>query len=143
MTINQEMLDILAGLKTQWSTLKDDTKSQTQRGTACNKIVVLSEQAKELDPKFEMIDMNNTKYAEFLPEKYVAKSDIKWADDENHALQGIEKTTSILKGLEAEAVRLTKERLSNGEREDSQKFGMIVGYYTKILVDIYIAQNYS
>ncbi len=140
--MNQEMLDILAGLKTQWGILKDDKKSQTQRGTACNKIVVLSEQAKELDPKFEMIDMNNTKYAEFLPEKYIAKSDVIWSDDENNVLQGIGKASSILQGLEAEAVNLTKKRIPS-EREDSQKFGMIVGHYTKVLADIYIAQNYS
>ena len=137
------MVDILAGLKTQWGILKDDTKTKKERTVACGKVCKLSDQAKEADPTWKLLDMNNTKYAEFLPSQYISKSDIKWADDENNVLQGIGKTTSILKGLEAEAVRLTKERLSNGEREDSQKFGMIVGYYTKILADIYIAQNYS
>ncbi len=142
MTMNQEMVDILAGLKTQWSVLKDDKKTKAERIFACGKICQLSETAKEVDPKFEMIDMNNTKYAEFLPTTYQSKSDVNWSDDENNALQGIGKSSSILQGLEAEAVSLTKKRIPS-EREDSQKFGMIVGHYTKILADIYIAQNYS
>lgn len=139
MTMNQEMVDIMAGLKTQWSILKDDTKSKAVRIVACGKVCMLSEDAKELDPKFEMIDMNNTKYAEFLPEKYIAKSDVHWGVITIYTKEE-ERALETLQRLEAIAVGEIHKKLPI-ERMDSQKFGMIVSAYTEKLVHIYCSQN--
>lgn len=141
MTMNQEMVDILAGLKTQWSVLKDDKKTKQERMFACGRICHLSETAKELDPKFEMIDMNDTRYAEFLPETYISKSDVKWG------VVGVinkqeEKALELLQRLEAISVGEIHKKLPK-ERMDSQKFGMIVSAYTEKLVHIYCTQNFS
>jgi len=139
MTMNQEMVDIMGGLKTQWGILKDDTKDKGARLGACARICNLSEQAKILDPKFEMIDMNNTRYAEFLPEKYKAKLDVIWGNPvemNEMELRAIE----TLRRLESIAVGDIKIKLPT-ELVTSQKFGMIVSAYTEKLVHIYCSQN--
>jgi len=137
--MKQEMVDILAGLKTQWGILKDDKKTKKERTVACGKVCKLSEQAKEVDPKWELLDMNNTKYAEFLPTEYVAKSDVIWGEV---PIMSTAETESLitLKRLEAIAVVEIQKKLPN-ERTDSQKFGMIVSAYTEKLINIYIFQN--
>jgi len=137
--MNQEIVDIMVGLKTQWGILKDDTKTKQERTKACAQICKLSETAKELDPKFEMIDMNNTKYEEFLPTIYRAKLDVIWGEIDQMTR---EEATALdtLQRLEAIAVNNIKLKLPT-EQVTSQKFGMIVSAYTEKLVHIYCSQN--
>ena len=78
---NEAMVDIMKTLKTQWGFLKDDKKAKIDRRQACKRIIELSEEAKKLDPKFEMIDMNNTQYAEFVPTTYKVQSNVNWGEE--------------------------------------------------------------
>lgn len=140
--MNQELVDIFAGLKTQWGILKDDKKTKKERKTACERICSLSDTAKELDPKFEMIDMNNTMYAEFLPDKYIVKTDVNWVEpiDIKDCSQAVKSAHDVLDDLESLAIIRTKERLPK-ERMDSQKFGMIVSAYTDKYIALYTHFN--
>ena len=83
--------------------------------------------------------MNNTKYAEFLPTKYIAKSDVNWGAVPVMSTAEIG-ALNKLKRLEAIAVVEIHKKLPK-ERLDSQKFGMIVSAYTEKLINIYIHQN--
>ena len=136
---NEAMVDIMKTLKTQWGFLKDDKKAKIDRRQACKRIIELSEEAKKLDPKFEMIDMNNTQYAEFVPTTYKVQSNVNWGEEvvptkaEQDALDKLQR-------LESLAVQSIKNKLPN-ESDDSQKFGMIVSAYTDKLIRIYTFQN--
>ena len=136
---NEAMVDIMKTLKTQWGFLKDDKKAKIDRRQACKRIIELSEEAKKLDPKFEMIDMNNTQYAEFVPTTYKVQSNVNWGEEvvptkaEQDALDKLQR-------LESLAVQSIKKKLPN-ESDDSQKFGMIVSAYTDKLIRIYTFQN--
>ena len=139
MTMKQELIDIFAGLKTQWGILKNDKLSDHVRKQSCEKIIKLSEQAKVLDPKFEMIDMNNTMFSEFVPDKYIAKTDVHWVKpiDITDCNNAVKSSQDVLDDLESLAVIRTKQRLPK-ERMDSQKFGMIVSNYTEKYIALYI-----
>ena len=54
-------------LKTSWGILKNDKESNTARKSACKAIIELSNKAKEIDPNFDVIDMTNTQYSDFVP----------------------------------------------------------------------------
>ena len=137
---NKKVYEIMQNLKIEWSILKDDTKDKGARLGACARICKLSEEAKELNPNFEIIDMNNTKYAEFLPEKYVAKSDVNWDRPILKVERDYENTVNIVFDLEQIAFAWTKFRLPK-ERTDSQKFGMIVNANTEKLLKAYAITN--
>ena len=136
---NEVMVDIMRNLKTEWIILKDESKPKIDRRQSCKQIIKLSEKAKELDPKFEMIDMNNTQYADFVPSTYTVQSNVNWGDEvepteaEQNALDKLER-------LESLAVQKIRKRLPK-ESDDSQKFGMIVSAYTDKLIRIYTFQN--
>ena len=136
---NEAMVDIMKTLKTQWGFLKDESKAKIDRRQACKRIIELSEEAKKLDPKFEMIDMNNTQYAEFVPTTYKVQSNVNWGEAvipteaEQAALDKLQRLESI-------AVQSIRKKLPN-ESDDSQKFGMIVSAFTDKLVKIYTFQN--
>ncbi len=136
---NEVMVDIMRNLKTEWIILKDESKPKIDRRQSCKQIIKLSEKAKELDPKFEMIDMNNTQYADFVPSTYKVQSNVNWGDEvepteaEQNALDKLER-------LESLAVQKIRKRLPK-ESDDSQKFGMIVSAYTDKLIRIYTFQN--
>ena len=136
---NETMVDKMKNLKTQWGFLKDENKAKIDRRQACKRIIELSEEAKKLDPKFEMIDMNNTQYAEFVPSTYKVQSNVNWGDEvvpteaEQRALDRLER-------LESLAVQRIRKKLPK-ESDDSQKFGMIVSAYTDKLIRIYTFQN--
>ena len=136
---NEAMVDIMKTLKTQWGFLKDDKKAKIDRRQACKRIIELSEEAKKLDPKFEMIDMNNTQYAEFVPTTYKVQSNVNWGEEviptkaEQAALDKLQRLESI-------SVQSIRKKLPN-ESDDSQKFGMIVSAYTDKLIRIYTFQN--
>tara|TARA_R110002096_G_scaffold39169_1_gene107386 strand:- start:408 stop:800 length:393 start_codon:yes stop_codon:yes gene_type:complete len=126
-------------LKTQWGFLKDDSKAKIDRRQACKRIIELSEEAKKLDPKFEMIDMNNTQYAEFVPTTYKVQSNVNWGE-EVIPTKAEQTALDKLKRLESISVQEIKNKLPN-ESDDSQKFGMIVSAYTDKLIRIYTFQN--
>lgn len=136
---NEVMVDIMRNLKTEWIILKDESKAKIDRRQSCKQIIKLSEKAKELDPKFEMIDMNNTQYADFVPSTYKVQSNVNWGDEvePNEAEQA---ALDKLERLEALAVQKIRKRLPK-ESDDSQKFGMIVSAYTDKLIRIYTFQN--
>ena len=98
---NEAMVDIMRNLKTEWIILKDESKAKIDRRQSCKQIIKLSEKAKELDPKFEMIDMNNTQYAEFVPTTYKVASNVNWGDEvepneaEQAALDKLERLESL------------------------------------------------
>jgi hypothetical protein len=136
-----ELADTMKSLKGQWAVLKDDTLGKDNRTQACKRIIELSELAKKHNKKFEIIDMNNTQYAEFVPKDYKVECDVKWeaigiyTREEENAL-------ALLKRLESISVAEIHRKLPN-EAMDSQKFGMIVSAYTEKLVHIYCTQNFS
>ena len=136
---NEVMVDIMRNLKTEWIILKDESKPKIDRRQSCKQIIKLSEKAKELETKFEMIDMNNTQYADFVPSTYKVQSNVNWGDEvepteaEQNALDKLER-------LESLAVQKIRKRLPK-ESDDSQKFGMIVSAYTDKLIRIYTFQN--
>ena len=136
---NEAMVDIMRNLKTEWIILKDESKAKIDRRQSCKQIIKLSEKAKELDPKFEMIDMNNTQYAEFVPSTYKVASNVNWGDEvePNEAEQA---ALDKLERLESLAVQRIRKKLPK-ESDDSQKFGMIVSAYTDKLIRIYTFQN--
>tara|TARA_R110000737_G_scaffold158816_2_gene186940 strand:- start:831 stop:1250 length:420 start_codon:yes stop_codon:yes gene_type:complete len=136
---NEAMVDIMKTLKTQWGFLKDDKKAKIDRRQACKRIIELSEEAKKLDPKFEMIDMNNTQYAEFVPTTYKVQSNVNWGE-EVIPTKAEQTALDKLKRLESISVQEIKNKLPN-ESDDSQKFGMIVSAYTDKLIRIYTFQN--
>jgi hypothetical protein len=136
---NEAMVEILKDLKTQWGFLKDESKAKIDRRQACKLIIALSDLAKNNDPKFEVIDMNNTKYAEFVPTTYKVQSNVNWGE-EVVATEAEQTALDKLKRLEAIAVQEIKIKLPN-ESDDSQKFGMIVSAYTDKLIRIYTFQN--
>ena len=136
---NEAMVDIMKTLKTQWGFLKDDKKAKIDRRQACKRIIELSEEAKKLDPKFEMIDMNNTQYAEFVPTTYKVQSNVNWGE-EVVPTKAEQNALDKLKRLESISVQEIKNKLPN-ESDDSQKFGMIVSAYTDKLIRIYTFQN--
>ena len=137
--INEAMIAIMKDLKTQWTFLKDESKAKIDRRQACKRIIELSELAKKNDPKFEMIDMNNTKYAEFIPKLYKADSNVNWGE-EIIPTEAEQRALDKLKRLEGIAVQSIRIKLPN-EADDSQKFGMIVSAYTDKLIRIYTFQN--
>ena len=136
---NEAMVEIMKDLKTQWTFLKDESKAKIDRRQACKRIIELSELAKKNDPKFEMIDMNNTKYAEFIPKLYKADSNVNWGE-EIIPTEAEQRALDKLKRLEGIAVQSIRIKLPN-EADDSQKFGMIVSAFTDKLVRIYTFQN--
>ena len=136
---NESMIEIMRNLKTQWGFLKDDSKAKIDRRQACKRIIELSEEAKKLDPKFEMIDMSNTQYAEFVPSTYKVQSNVNWGK-EVIATPAEQMALDKLERLETLAVQSIRKKLPN-ESDDSQKFGMIVSAYTEKLVKIYIFQK--
>lgn len=136
---NEAMVDIMKTLKTQWGFLKDDKKAKIDRRQACKRIIELSEEAKKLDPKFEMIDMNNTQYAEFVPTTYKVQSNVNWGE-EVVPTEAEQAALDKLQRLESIAVQSIRKKLPN-ESDDSQKFGMIVSAFTDKLVKIYTFQN--
>ena len=136
---NEAMVDIMRTLKTEWIILKDDSKAKIDRRQSCKQIIKLSEKAKELDPKFEMIDMNNTQYAEFVPTTYKVQSNVNWGE-EVIPTEAEQAALDKLQRLESIAVQSIRKKLPN-ESDDSQKFGMIVSAFTDKLVKIYTFQN--
>jgi|TARA_B110000285_G_scaffold227768_1_gene289603 hypothetical protein len=136
---NEAMVEILKDLKTQWGILKDESKAKIDRRQACKLIIALSDLAKKNDPKFEVIEMNNTKYAEFVPTTYKVQSNVNWGE-EVVATEAEQTALDKLKRLEAIAVQEIKIKLPK-ESDDSQKFGMIVSAYTDKLIRIYTFQN--
>ena len=136
---NEAMVDIMKTLKTQWGFLKDESKAKIDRRQACKRIIELSEEAKKLDPKFEMIDMNNTQYAEFVPTTYKVQSNVNWGE-EVIPTEAEQAALDKLQRLESIAVQSIRKKLPN-ESDDSQKFGMIVSAYTDKLIRIYTFQN--
>ena len=136
---NEAMVEILKDLKTQWGILKDESKAKIDRRQACKLIIALSDLAKNNDPKFEVIEMNNTKYAEFVPTTYKVQSNVNWGE-EVVATEAEQTALDKLKRLEAIAVQEIKIKLPK-ESDDSQKFGMIVSAYTDKLIRIYTFQN--
>ena len=136
---NEAMVEILKDLKTQWGFLKDESKAKIDRRQACKLIIALSDLAKKNDPKFEVIEMNNTKYAEFVPTTYKVQSNVNWGE-EVVATEAEQTALDKLKRLEAIAVQEIKIKLPK-ESDDSQKFGMIVSAYTDKLIRIYTFQN--
>jgi hypothetical protein len=136
---NEAMVDIMKTLKTQWGFLKDESKAKIDRRQACKRIIELSEEAKKLDPKFEMIDMNNTQYAEFVPTTYKVQSNVNWGE-EVVPTEAEQAALDKLQRLESIAVQSIRKKLPN-ESDDSQKFGMIVSAFTDKLVKIYTFQN--
>ena len=137
--INEAMIAIMKDLKTQWGILKDESKAKIDRRQACKLIIALSDLAKKNDPKFEVIEMNNTKYAEFVPTTYKVQSNVNWGE-EVVATEAEQTALDKLKRLEAIAVQEIKIKLPK-ESDDSQKFGMIVSAYTDKLIRIYTFQN--
>ena len=137
--INEAMIAIMKDLKTQWTFLKDESKAKIDRRQACKLIIALSDLAKKNDPKFEVIEMNNTKYAEFVPTTYKVQSNVNWGE-EVVATEAEQTALDKLKRLEAIAVQEIKIKLPK-ESDDSQKFGMIVSAYTDKLIRIYTFQN--
>ena len=136
---NEAMVDIMKDLKTQWVILKDESKAKIDRRQACKLIIALSDLAKKNDPKFEVIEMNNTKYAEFVPSTYKVQSNVNWGE-KVVATEAEQTALDKLKRLEAIAVQEIKIKLPK-ESDDSQKFGMIVSAYTDKLIRIYTFQN--
>jgi len=136
---NEAMVEIMKDLKTQWNILKDESKAKIDRRQACKLIIALSDLAKKNDPKFEVIEMNNTKYAEFVPTTYKVQSNVNWGE-EVVATEAEQRALDKLKRLEAIAVQEIKIKLPK-ESDDSQKFGMIVSAYTDKLIRIYTFQN--
>ena len=136
---NEAMVDIMRTLKTEWIILKDESKAKIDRRQACKLIIALSDLAKKNDPKFEVIEMNNTKYAEFVPSTYKVQSNVNWGE-KVVATEAEQTALDKLKRLEAIAVQEIKIKLPK-ESDDSQKFGMIVSAYTDKLIRIYTFQN--
>ena len=136
---NEAMVDIMRTLKTEWIILKDESKAKIDRRQSCKQIIKLSEKAKELDPKFEMIDMNNTQYAEFVPTTYKVASNVNWGEIDSISTAELT-ALHTLRRLEAIAVDEIRVKLPK-ESDDSQKFGMIVSAYTDKLIRIYTFQN--
>ena len=136
---NEAMVEIMKDLKTQWNILKDESKAKIDRRQACKLIIALSDLAKKNDPKFEVIEMNNTKYAEFVPTTYKVQSNVNWGE-EVVATEAEQRALDKLKRLESIAVQEIKIKLPK-ESDDSQKFGMIVSAYTDKLIRIYTFQN--
>jgi len=135
----QTIVDLMKELKTSWGILKNDKLSVPARRTACQAIIELSNKAKELDPKFDVIDMTNTQYSDFVPKTYTVKSNVNWGTCNDMSLAE-SKALSVVSRLEAIAVQHIKEKLPN-EAEDSQKFGMIVSAFTEKLLNAYIYIN--
>ena len=136
---DEALVEIMKDLKTQWVILKDESKAKIDRRQACKLIIALSDLAKKNDPKFEVIEMNNTKYAEFVPSTYKVQSNVNWGE-EVVATEAEQTALDKLKRLEAIAVQEIKIKLPK-ESDDSQKFGMIVSAYTDKLIRIYTFQN--
>ena len=136
---NEAMVDTMKTLKTQWGFLKDESKAKIDRRQACKRIIELSTEAKKLDPKFEIIDMNNTQYAEFVPTTYKVQSNVNWGE-EVVPTEAEQAALDKLQRLESIAVQSIRKKLPN-ESDDSQKFGMIVSAFTDKLVKIYTFQN--
>jgi|APSaa5957512535_1039671.scaffolds.fasta_scaffold172076_2 hypothetical protein len=135
---NEALVDIMRNLKIEWIILKDEKKAKIDRRKSCKNIIELSQKAFELDPKFEVIDMNNTVYAEFVPKGYVKDSNVRWMGDVhiNECEVAVGKAHDVLDILEGLAVMRTRGRLPN-EPEDSQKFGMITSAYTDKYIALY------
>lgn len=139
--MTKQLLEIMTKLKLEWGFLKDDSLAKVDRREACRKIVDLSEKAKKLDSKFEVIDMGATQYAEFLPTQYRVKSNVNWGTIEKMTDRELT-ALKLVHRLESIAVEHIKKKLPN-EAEDSQKFGMIVSAFTEKLIKVYQFQNYS
>lgn len=139
--VNEVLIEKMKNLKTQWGFLKDEKNAKIDRRTACKRIIEISTEVAELDPKFEMIDMNNTIYAEFVPKNYrvIDTGNVKWGTNATITKEE-QKALDTLRRLENIAVQDIHEKLPN-EPMDSQKFGMIVSAYTEKLVHIYNHQN--
>jgi len=60
-------IDIKKSLKIEWAILKNSEAPKVDRRNACNNIVKFSNELKEIDDSFEVIDISATQYAEFLP----------------------------------------------------------------------------
>lgn len=137
--MTKQLLEIMTKLKLEWGFLKDDSLAKIDRREACKKIVELSEEAKKLDPKFDVIDMSATQYADFLPTQYKVKSNVNWGTIDTMT-PSEEAALQLVHRLEAVAVENIKKKLPN-EATDSQKFGMIVSAFTEKLLNAYIFQN--
>ncbi len=137
---NEALVETMRNLKTQWGILKDEKKPKIDRREACKKILDLSNKAASLDPKWEMIDMNNTIYAEFLPINHKVQSNVNWGDPVDGLTREESMALKQLKRLEAIAVEEIKKKIPK-EPVDSQKFGMIVSAYTDKLVALYCNQT--
>ena len=83
----QTIIDIMKDLKTSWVILKNDKESVSERKNACKTIIDLSTKAKELDRKFDVIDMNNTQYSDFVPKTYQVKSNVNWGTCDDISLE--------------------------------------------------------
>lgn len=129
---NEALVEKMKLLKQHWGVLKGDKSSETDMKISYESIMDLQAEIQELDPKFNAIDLSNTKYAEFAPKHFKSKvkPNIVWPVwDGKFGLNernNLERWTSL-------AVAITKERLPT-EPEDSQKFGMIVSATTDKLL---------
>lgn len=137
--MTEQTILIKKKLKEEWANLKNDTKPPIIRRKAATNIIELQHQIQDIDEKFETIDLSNTIYAEFLPKSYINVTNVNWISEPD-PLEGVGNAVSLVKSFEYEAVKMAKERLPK-EAIDSQKFGMIVGHYTKCIEDAYIFQN--
>jgi len=127
-------IDIKKSLKIEWAILKNSEAPKVDRRNACNNIVKFSNELKEIDDSFEVIDISATQYAEFLPtDGTKVLLSVNWGevDDEfGKEEQGIlEKWTAV-------AVRTAHKRLPR-ESLESQKFGMVVNAITTHLLQIH------
>lgn len=137
---NEAIVDIMRNLKSEWTILKDEKKAKIDRRKACKSIIELSEMAKELDPKFEIIGMNNTNYAEFVPKTYKSNSNVNWERPVIKIAEKYDVAVNLAFDMEEIAIQWTKFRLPN-EPEDSQKFGMITNANTEKLLRAYKITN--
>jgi len=137
--MTEETILIKKKLKEEWANLKDDNKPPIARRKAATNIVELQHQIQDIDAKFETIDLSNTMYAEFLPKSYINVTNVYWVSEPD-PLQGISSAVSLVESFEYEAVKMAKRRLPK-EAIDSQRFGIIVGHYTKCIEDAFIFQN--
>lgn len=127
-----EITLVLKELKTHWAVLKDDKQSPYDRRLACKSIIEKSNTLKKSYIEFEVIDMNNTQYAEFAPETYKVQADVIWGMVEDSF--GVFEE-ELLEKWTAVAVRIVTKRLPK-ERVDSQKFGQIVNATVTHLLEI-------
>lgn len=121
-------------LKQHWKVLKDEKANVNDKKISYEKIMTLQSEIQELDPTFNVIDLETTKYAEFKSKNFKSnlKSNVNWPKWDGkfgeREMKELEKWTAV-------AVQITRDRLPL-EPEDSQKFGMIVSATTDKLLTI-------